>query len=166
MLLTKTPVQLSVVTRTRHATVDKARLLERRTHVLCSSKILRPIDRASYMNLDIPQIPLIVRRARAPPPHEAHEAPVRDYIVGVDRLDDILAVQRRMEHPYLVSEVRLADIAFYAARARCDLLLLRPLRASDGVFAALSVAHQHLDLEDEYEDVPVARFGFRFARTT
>lgn len=154
----KQPIQL-ITTRKRDMLVDKRIVMNKKVNILASNRIFNPVDKLSYIGIDIPQVSLITEDGDNK----------EDYIVSFDDYDSLMSLKEYMKHPYTLSSVKVEDISYYIEKSKCNLMILRHCKGSQNVYpcesrtySAYTVSHKDFG---NIALLPVSSVDFSFTQT-
>lgn len=108
MITNKTLSQFS--NKTKHTVyLNKKTFLNKNVNILSSSPIHKPINYKNYMNIDI---------------SSSYMENEQTYVVAFKSQDYLKELKKYMNHPYLVSTVKISDVLYYLQKSNNNLLLI------------------------------------------
>lgn len=132
--------------------VSKRYIMNKNIYVLSSSKINRPIDKEGFISIDIHSTPF-----------EEHSK--RNYVIAFRNKEYLEFIRSQMKHPYLVSDVKIGDIAYYLQRCQEDLMIINngvcDLKDKYATYTSVSVRSATLT-DETLSYVPISLHNFHF----
>jgi hypothetical protein len=88
--------------------LQKDKLYRKPIHILSSQKIIRPITKFDYINVDIPCL----------------TTSSCEWILACKKREHMVFIKDQLDHPYFISKTTLADLSYYMQKRPSNIVLV------------------------------------------
>jgi hypothetical protein len=132
--------------------VNKEVVMKRQIHILSSSKIIKPVTHMDYINIDIPRSPLDFKQDG------------KEYIVAFKDGVFLDSLKSYINHPYVISNVKVGDVLFYLNKTKSNLMVITDCKCDvdERVSKYTATVFDIDSIDSDMDTVPVQVHKFVF----